>query len=113
MKGPLKANMTKIEALEALRVSNLQNRALMEALVARRAMEPRHSQEDHECPECIMLADIKVLGRGVGCVHEFKDYQCEKCGAEQPIGKDRCRCGISGEHCKWCGEVFCSCVAKR
>lgn len=32
-------------------------RALKDALVARRAKEPEHSREDHECPECVMLDD--------------------------------------------------------
>lgn len=30
---------------------------LKSALIARRAKEPEHSREDHECPECTMLND--------------------------------------------------------
>lgn len=30
--------------------------ALREFLIARRAMEPKHSREDHECPECEALS---------------------------------------------------------
>lgn len=32
-------------------------RDLKDALIARRAKEPQHSKEDHECPECTMLAE--------------------------------------------------------
>ena len=32
-------------------------------LIRRRAMEPRHSREDHECPECETLAELVVVRR--------------------------------------------------
>lgn len=39
----------------------LQNRALYSLLLARRTMEPKHSRADHECNECIVLANMKGL----------------------------------------------------
>lgn len=32
---------------------------LVKALIARRAMEPRHSHPDHACPECTLLAEVR------------------------------------------------------
>lgn len=41
-------------------VSKLQREraTLLDLLYARRAHEPKHSQPDHECPECTALSDI-------------------------------------------------------
>lgn len=47
----------KTEKDDALRL----NRALYDLLLARRAMEPKHSRYDHECDECIVLANAEGL----------------------------------------------------
>jgi len=35
-----------------------------EAIIARHAMEPQHSREDHECDECTLLAETKPPTKG-------------------------------------------------
>lgn len=45
---PLRANYEKLALFMT---------ALKDALIARRAEEPKHSREDHECGECTMLRD--------------------------------------------------------
>lgn len=69
---------------------------LVEALVKRRAMEPRHSHPDHDCPECELLAEIGrcperscVLCHGSG---EFgladDNIPCPNCfGSGTPVRK--------------------------
>jgi hypothetical protein len=37
----------------------LQNATLKTLLLSRRAMEPKHSREDHSCPECEVLAEMR------------------------------------------------------
>jgi len=54
----------------------LQNRALRDALLARRAMEPQHSREDHECDECVMLAEI-VAGEVLSEMKQTEKRKCE------------------------------------
>ena len=34
-------------------------RPVKDLLIARRAMEPRHSREDHECKECDALSELR------------------------------------------------------
>ena len=53
------------EALEMF--GALEFLARLEAhLVDRRTMEPRHSREDHECPECVTLAELRASRRPPG-----------------------------------------------
>lgn len=51
-------------------------RKLCEALIVRRAMEPRHSDLEHTCPECELLADI---------IHaeQTNKHICETCGGSE------------------------------
>lgn len=46
-------------AEDEVKVLKLQVRALRACLLARRAVEPAHSREDHDCSECDLLAAIK------------------------------------------------------
>lgn len=57
-----KSHYSRIACAEVLReklaASDGHVRALVELLVKRRAMEPRHSEEMHECDECTVLAEM-------------------------------------------------------
>jgi len=64
---------------------------LMGILFARRAMEPQHSDPEHDCRECEYLSEVKHsdVFRDY-CEHDWKDIRneivtrgemCSKCGA--------------------------------
>ena len=68
--------------------------SLCDGLTARRAMEPKHSDPEHECPECGLLAEIRrsEMYRRRPCrKHEWVDARdkfvekceevCLQCGA--------------------------------
>ena len=48
--GPLRAKLAEADGREAV---------LLDLLYTRRAIESKHSREDHECPECEALADLR------------------------------------------------------
>jgi hypothetical protein len=51
--------------IDRLRAENMYLLKLRDLVIARRAMEPQHSREDHECPECEVLSDLAALERMV------------------------------------------------
>jgi len=50
-------------------------RRLEQAVIRRRAMEPRHSQEDHECSECEVLAELQRLRKGDSLAREMRGWE--------------------------------------
>ncbi len=60
----LKKKVTKLEKREQHKAQELGFLLQLEAQAGeRRAMEPKHSREDHECEECEVLAELRVLRR--------------------------------------------------
>ena len=57
----LEKRLTEVEGRE-LQYRNLL-RQWVDRLVERRKMEPKHSREDHECEECELIAEFRVLER--------------------------------------------------
>lgn len=49
---------------------------LLEALTARRTMEPRHGHPDHDCPECELLAEVR----------KCPQRSCLRCAGSGEIG---------------------------
>jgi len=89
------------EVIEMLktRIKNqdLQIRALEVCLITRHAMEPKHSQEDHECPECTLLADL----------HTPENQKCGKCHGNYHTGPCDARCDTHKlEFCEECRYPF-------
>lgn len=62
-KGRMNAPLAADSELARLREENALLRRLEDHLYGRRAMEPRHSREDHTCPECETLSELKVSRR--------------------------------------------------
>lgn len=97
--------------LRELERARLQVRALSECLVERRAMEPKHSREDHTCKECEVVADIihsEMRPQKLTCEHEWRDTNpssirgmqtCAKC-SERRMN----RAGIVAGHCPKCNQ---------
>lgn len=87
-----------IEMLTAqIKSQDFQIRALEACLIARHAMEPKHSQEDHECPECTLLADLRAP----------ENQKCEKCLGNYHTGPCDARCDAHKlEFCEECGYPF-------
>jgi hypothetical protein len=74
-----------------------ENFKLRDALVKRHAMEPRHSDQDHECDECVLLADMRVAERHI----------CGKCKGNYHTGPCDARCDAHKlEFCEECKYPF-------
>lgn len=71
------SNLKQTRSLELqIRAKDEMVRKLCEALAIRRAMEPKHSDMEHTCPECEFVAEIIHSGRS----------EKPKCGLSKPLG---------------------------
>lgn len=66
--------------VDELERTNLQVRELVELLIKRRVMEPRHSEESHECDECTVLAEMGRNREGFVIKRSDPVRKCD-CGA--------------------------------
>jgi len=69
--------------------------SLCDALSVRRAMEPKHSDPEHECPECDLLAEIR----------HSETYKLALCRRGHDWVDARNKVVQSGEMCLRCGAI--------